>query len=87
MPLLESLHPLVVHFLIACFFLVSFFLVLSLDAVDAAKGFGSSALLLLAIGTLTALLTIETGQEAARTAWRQMESKALGIFRSHGYWP
>lgn len=62
---LGSLHPLVVHIPIGLLLIAPLFIVLGLIFKRSAKTFYISALILLAIGTLSIFLAISTGEKAS----------------------
>ena len=63
-----NLHPLVVHFPIALLTTTPLFLILGLLWPKKHQMFNYAALVLMAIGTLSAVLAVETGEAAAANA-------------------
>lgn len=66
----EGLHPLVVHFPIALLLIVPLLIIVGLLWRKYADGFVRAALLLLLLGTIGAMVAIESGEEAAELAVR-----------------
>jgi uncharacterized membrane protein len=66
----DGLHPLVIHFPVALLLVAPVFLVLSMLVTRHATGFGLSALVLLALGTIAAFVAVSTGEAAAELADR-----------------
>ena len=68
MPDWDALHPLVIHFPIALFMVSPVFVALAIVFPKKAPWFGTSALILLALGTISAFVAVETGEAAAELA-------------------
>jgi uncharacterized membrane protein len=72
-PGLDGLHPLVIHFPIALLVVAPLFVVLGLLFGKRGKGLLVAALVLMAIGTISAYVAVETGEAAAELADRTPE--------------
>jgi uncharacterized membrane protein len=70
MPNWDALHPLVVHFPIALFFVAPIFVIIGLFIKQHGRGFQLSALVLMIIGTISAYVTTSTGESAAELVER-----------------
>ncbi len=66
----DGLHPLVIHFPIGLLMVSPLFALLAALLPRRASGFSVSALVLLALGTIAALVAVSTGQAAAELAER-----------------
>lgn len=73
-PSFDGLHPLVVHFPVALLLVAPVFVWIgAILAPPRGRGWHLSALLLLAIGTVSALVAIESGEAAAKLVERSPE--------------
>lgn len=79
-PQWSDLHPLVVHFPIALLLVVPIFLVLALFNRTTARVFSLSAFILMAIGTIGAVIAVQTG-EAADDAMKFSETVEVIVER------
>lgn len=66
----DGLHPLVVHFPIALFMVAPVFVALAMLRPARMATFAVPALVLLALGTIAAVVAVETGEAAAELATR-----------------
>lgn len=66
----DGLHPLIIHFPIALLLVAPLFVVLAVLLPKRGATFGISALVLLALGTVAAVVAVETGEAAAELATR-----------------
>lgn len=83
MPAWSHLHPLIVHFPIALLTLAPLLVVLGLLWPSQRGGIHCSALVLLVLGTLGALLAWATGEAAAALAERTPELRATLVRHEH----
>jgi uncharacterized membrane protein len=73
LPPWEGLHPLVIHFPIALIAVTPIFILLAIIFKEQQKNFTISALILLFLGTIGAIVAVETGEAAMTIAKRSAE--------------
>jgi uncharacterized membrane protein len=69
-PGLDGLHPLVIHFPIALLLVAPLFVAMAMVRPARTAAFAGPALVLLALGTVAALVAVESGEAAAELATR-----------------
>ena len=77
LPPWDGLHVIVVHFPIALLLVTPVFLLAGLLRRNWARGMTTAALILMALGTAGAILSVETGEAAAEAADRTPEINAV----------
>ena len=70
LPSWDSIHPLIVHFPIALIIVAPIFVIMSMVFRKSALPLGACALSLMAMGTVGAILAVETGEAGAELAER-----------------
>jgi uncharacterized membrane protein len=73
LPPWDGIHPLIVHFPIALLLVAPLFILLAILAPRHAAGFSLSALILLALGSIGAIVAVESGEAGAQLAERTPE--------------
>ncbi len=69
-PTWDGLHPLIVHFPIALLLIAPVFIALGMVVRKSAAQFSTAALILMALGTISAYVAVETGEAAGELATR-----------------
>lgn len=77
LPTWSELHPIVIHFPIALLFVAPLFIVLSLIFQKSAKAFTVSALVLMVIGTIAAVVAVQTGEAASEPVEHLAQAEAI----------
>lgn len=77
LPSWDALHPLIVHFPIALLIVAPAIIVAGVFLPRHRAGFFLAALLMFAIGTISAYIAVSTGEAAARVAERGVEINSL----------